>query len=195
MGIGAVMRAVFLDRDGVLNESVMRDGRPYPPGSVEEVRVVSGAAEALARLKSMGLLLIVVTNQPDVARGTQTAATVEAIHRRLAQELPIDEFMVCFHDDPDQCACRKPKPGMILEGAVRRGADLARSFLVGDRWRDIEAGQAAGCQTVWIDRGYRERAPARAPDAQVTSLREAVEWIVRRIEAEESHGPGGRAHR
>jgi D-glycero-D-manno-heptose 1,7-bisphosphate phosphatase len=124
------MRAVFLDRDGVLNEAVVRDGQPYPPQTAAEVRIVAGAAADLQRLKALGLPLIVVTNQPDVARGTQTAAAVEAIHQRLRGELPIDEFLVCFHDDKDGCACRKPKPGLILEGAARYGAEPARSFLI-----------------------------------------------------------------
>ena len=181
MGVGALKPAVFLDRDGVLNEAVVRDGKPYPPPSAGEVRIVSDASVALARLKSLELPLIVVTNQPDVARGTQTAEAVAAIHERLRRELPIDEFLTCFHDDRDRCECRKPKPGLILEGARRYGADLARSFLIGDRWRDIEAGKAAGCRTIWIDRGYRERKP-EAPDVRVQSLSGAAEWI-----AEEMH--------
>ena len=184
MGIGSLKRAVFLDRDGVLNQAVIRDGKPYPPQSEAQVEVVAGAAAALGRLKALGLPLIVVTNQPDVARGTQKAEAVEAIHRRLRRELPVDEFLSCYHDDADGCACRKPKPGLILEGAARYGADPARSFLIGDRWRDVEAGQAAGCRTIWIDRGYRERGPARPPDARVSSLEEAVEWIVGQIDSQ-----------
>jgi len=184
MGIGPLKRAVFLDRDGVLNEAIIKDGKPYPPQTAAEVRIVPGAAEALQRLKRRGLALIVVTNQPDVARGTQTAEAVRAIGERLRRELPLDEILVCAHDDGDGCDCRKPKPGLILEGAARFGVDLAHSFLIGDRWRDIEAGQAAGCRTVWIDRGYRERAPERAPDARVSSLGEAVDWIVTRIDLE-----------
>ncbi len=182
MGIGPLSRAaVFLDRDGVLNEAVVRDGKPYPPPSAAEVRTVPGAAAALARLKALGLPLIVVTNQPDVARGTQTAEAVEAIHDRLRRELPVDDFLCCFHDDGDSCTCRKPKPGLILEGAARHDADPAQSFLVGDRWRDIDAGKAAGCRTVWIDRGYRERGPSAPPDARVASLDEAVGWIVNQL--------------
>jgi D-glycero-D-manno-heptose 1,7-bisphosphate phosphatase len=187
MGIGPLKRAVFLDRDGVLNEAVIRDGKPYPPATAAEVRIAADAAAALESLKSAGLPLIVVTNQPDVARGTQTAAAVEEIHRHLGGVLPVDEFLSCFHDDGDGCGCRKPKPGLILEGAARRGVDPRRSFLVGDRWRDIEAGQAAGCRTVWIDRGYRERGPSMPPDATVQSLGEAAAWILREISLEE-HG-------
>jgi len=176
MGVGPLNAAVFLDRDGVLNEAIVRDGQPYPPPSVEQVRIIPGTAEALGRLKALGFVLIVVTNQPDVARGTQSAFAVEAIHDRLRSELPLDDFFACMHDDRDGCNCRKPKPGMILEGAARHGVDTARSFVVGDRWRDIAAGKAAGCRTVWIDRGYSERKP-EAPDARVESLDAAVEWI------------------
>jgi len=184
MGIGALTRAVFLDRDGVLNEAEVRDGKPYPPASEAEVRIVADAPVSLARLKSAGLPLIVVTNQPDVGRGTQTVEAVEAIHRRLLRELPIDDFLTCTHDDRDRCACRKPLPGLILEGAARHSADPARSFMIGDRWRDIDAGRAAGCRTVWIDRSYRERGPSEAPDARVESLSEAVTWILAQINSE-----------
>jgi D-glycero-D-manno-heptose 1,7-bisphosphate phosphatase len=185
MGIGPLRRAVFLDRDGVLNEAVVRDGKPYPPASAAEVTVVPDAAAALARLKALGLPLIVVTNQPDVARGTQTAEAIDAIHDRLRRELPVDDFVTCTHDDADNCACRKPKPGLILEGAARHGVDPGRSFMIGDRWRDIEAGKNAGCRTIWIDRGYRERSP-EAPDARVVSFSEAVKWIVEQIDLEKN---------
>jgi D-glycero-D-manno-heptose 1,7-bisphosphate phosphatase len=186
MGIRPLKRAVFLDRDGVLNEAVIRDGKPYPPDSAAEVEIVAGASAALHRLKALGLPLIVVTNQPDVGRGKQTLAAVEAIHARLRRELPVDDFLSCFHDDADRCSCRKPLPGLILEGAARHDADLARSFMVGDRWRDIDAGRAAGCRTIWIDPGYRERGPSEPPDAKVASLNEAVQWIVQRIQAEDN---------
>ncbi len=176
-------RAIFLDRDGVLNDAVMRDGKPYPPDTVEEVHVSEGAAEALAALKRLGLPLIVVTNQPDVARGKQSREVVDAIHARLAGELPIDAFLSCMHDG-DACGCRKPKPGLLIEGAARFDAELSRSFLIGDRWRDVEAGQAAGCRTVWIDRQYSERGPKTPPDARVRSLQEAVSWIIGQIDSE-----------
>jgi D-glycero-D-manno-heptose 1,7-bisphosphate phosphatase len=186
MGVGAIKRAVFLDRDGVLNEAVIRDGKPYPPATASEVRIVSGAPEAMATLKELGLSLIVVTNQPDVARGTQSGETVEAIHQRIGAALPVDDFLTCTHDDADGCACRKPKPGLILDGAARHGVDLRRSFMVGDRWRDIDAGHAAGCRTVWIDSGYRERGPSSAPDATVRSIAEAAHWIAERVRSEEN---------
>ena len=186
MGIGPLKRAVFLDRDGVLNEAPVRDGKPYAPASAAEVRIVADAAPALGRLKSLGLPLIVVTNQPDVARGTQTVEGVEAIDQRLQRDLPVDDFLVCYHQDGDRCACRKPKPGLILQGAARHRVDPAQSFMIGDRWRDIDAGRAAGCRTIWIDRGYRERGPSVPPDAHVESLGEAADWIIRQI-GQEGH--------
>ena len=177
MGIGAV-NAVFLDRDGVLNKAVVRDGKPYPPASLDELKIYPEAAAALARLKQAGYLLLVVTNQPDVARGRTPRRVVEAIDSAIGSALPIDDFLVCWHDDADACACRKPKPGLLLEAAGRYTIDLHRSFLIGDRWRDIDAGAAAGCLTVLIDRQYRERQPERAPDFCADSLTAAAEWIL-----------------
>jgi D-glycero-D-manno-heptose 1,7-bisphosphate phosphatase len=175
-------RAVFLDRDGVLNRAVVRDGKPYPPASAAEMEIVDGAAAALARLKRLQFLLLVVTNQPDVARGTQSMAAIDSIHATMRQSLPIDEFLVCPHDDRDGCPCRKPLPGLMIEAQQRYGIDLSRSFLVGDRWRDVDAGRAAGCRTVFLDFHYREKGPSSPPDARVASLPEAVDWIVRNSE-------------
>ena len=178
MGIDRnLLRAVFLDRDGVINRAIVRDGKPYPPASAALVEVLPGVAGALQRLKAAGYLLIVVTNQPDVARGVRSRAEVEAIHARLASMLPIDEFRACYHDDQDGCACRKPKPGMIIDAARAHRLDVGASVMVGDRWRDIEAGRLAGCATVFIDCGYAEPAPD-SPDVVVTSLEEAADWIL-----------------
>jgi len=171
-------RAVFLDRDGVLNAAVVRDGLPYPPGAAEEVEVLPGVEEACERLRTAGFELVVVTNQPDVARGTQTLEAVERINDVLRAALPLDEIVVCPHDDSDGCDCRKPKPGMLVASAERRGIDLAASFMVGDRWRDVEAGRRAGCRTLLVDRGYDER-PAQ-PDMTVPDLGEAATWILSR---------------
>jgi D-glycero-D-manno-heptose 1,7-bisphosphate phosphatase len=158
VGIGAV-KAVFLDRDGVLNQSIVRDGTPHPPAGLDQVALYPDAAGALRRLKQAGYLLIVVTNQPDIARGTETRAAVDGVNAAIGAALPVDEFLVCAHDDSDNCPCRKPKPGMVLDAAARHAVDLRQSFLIGDRWRDIDCGAAAGVRTVLIDRGYRERAP------------------------------------
>ena len=171
-------RAVFLDRDGVLNEAVIRDGKPFPPAALDQLRIYPEAAKALGRLKSAGYLLIVVTNQPDVSRGTQVREVVEAMDAAVGAALPIDDFRVCYHDDGDQCRCRKPKPGLVLDAAAAHEIDLAQSFLIGDRWRDIDCGFAAGVRTVWIDRGYRERGPEHPADFRCRSLGEAVEWVL-----------------
>ncbi len=171
-------RAVFLDRDGVLNEPVVRDGKPYPPARAEDLRISPGAPAALAALRAAGFVLICVTNQPDVGRGTTPLVTVDEIHMRLRGELPLDDVIVCTHDDRDGCECRKPKPGMVHDGAARFGIDLKRSYLIGDRWRDIDAGAAANCRTVLIDRDYDERESTVPPNARVATILEAAAWII-----------------
>ena len=176
-------RAVFLDRDGVINRAVIRDGTPYPPASIEDLEVLPGVPEALMRLHTAGFRLVVVTNQPDVARGTQRRTVVDAMHDRLASTLPIDEFRVCDHDDRDACACRKPKAGLLKAAARDAGLSLRASFMVGDRWRDVEAGRRAGCTTIFIDWGYEERRPEQ-PDVIVQSLPDAVDWILSRSQSE-----------
>jgi transaldolase len=146
---------------------------------VEELEISPGAPAALAALKQAGFRLYVVTNQPDVARGTETRAAVERIHAALGEALPLDGFYVCYHDDRDRCECRKPKPGLLLAAAAEHGIALGASYMIGDRWRDVEAGQRAGCRTAWLDLGYAERGPAAPPDATVASLAEAAAWILR----------------
>jgi D-sedoheptulose 7-phosphate isomerase len=171
--------AVFLDRDGVLNRALVRDGKPSPPSGLGELELLPDVASSLGDLKAKGFALYVITNQPDVARGTQTRDSVEAIHEGLASSLPIDDVFVCYHDDADNCACRKPKPGLLFEAQRKYNVNLSRSFVVGDRWRDIDAGHSAGCKTILIDYDYRERKPAQPPEATVRSLREAADWIMR----------------
>jgi D-sedoheptulose 7-phosphate isomerase len=170
--------AVFLDRDGVINRPVVRGGKPAPPTNVAELELLPEVACSLRDLKARGFALFIITNQPDVARGTLTREAVESIHEVLASSLPIDAIFVCYHDDADHCACRKPQPGFLLEAQRRYNVDLSRSFMVGDRWRDIDAGHNAGCTTVLIDYGYSERKPERPPEATVRSLREAADWII-----------------
>ena len=180
MGVGSLKhRAVFLDRDGVINRAVVRDGIPHPPSSPNELEILPGVAEAVARLKAAGFRLVVVTNQPDVARGAISRETVESVHALLSERLPIDEFRVCLHDDEDHCTCRKPEPGMLLDAASEANLELSSCYMVGDRWRDIAAGKAAGCTTVFIDYGYMEKQQT-VPDATAGSLLEAAEWILAR---------------
>jgi D-glycero-D-manno-heptose 1,7-bisphosphate phosphatase len=169
-------RAVFLDRDGVINRAHVRDGVSCPPPSLDALEILPGVPDALARLRRAGFRLIVVTNQPDVARGAQTRETVEAMHAQLLAALPLDEIRVCYHDDADGCACRKPKIGLLIEGGP---VELRASFMVGDRWRDIEAGRTAGCVTVLVESGAHE-AIRHEPDVRVGSLAEAADWILSR---------------
>ncbi|MGA9390748.1 MAG: HAD-IIIA family hydrolase [Candidatus Sulfotelmatobacter sp.] len=180
-------RAVFLDRDGVINRAFVRDGKPFPPPSPQELEVLPGVPEALRELKSYGYELLVVTNQPDVGRGKQSREALEAMHKALAAALPVDDILVCCHTDEDKCDCRKPLPGMLLEAGRKHNVDMASSFMIGDRWRDIEAGYNAGCKTILIDYGYSERAPDRVPDLRVGSLREAADWIIRTTPRKGAH--------
>jgi D-glycero-D-manno-heptose 1,7-bisphosphate phosphatase len=169
--------AVFLDRDGVLNEPIIQNGKPYPPRDLNELVIARGAGAALEELRRQGFLLIVVTNQPDVARGKVNRADVDKINARLSAILPLDAIEVCEHDDKEQCDCRKPNPGMILRAGEKFGVDLARSFMVGDRWRDIEAGRRAGCRTILIGDGYGETFPF-PPTVTLASLPGVVSWII-----------------
>lgn len=170
-------RAVFLDRDGVINRAFVRDGKAYPPSNLDEVEILPNVALALSRLKLAGFLLIVVTNQPDVATGKTAKYVVDQINNHLAKMLPIDEFWVCYHIDSDACDCRKPMPGLLIAAAKKHQIDLKASFMVGDRWRDVEAGGAAGCKTFFLNYGYREKQPDY-PDFIVSSLAGATEIIL-----------------
>jgi D-glycero-D-manno-heptose 1,7-bisphosphate phosphatase len=169
--------ATFLDRDGVINRAIVRDGRPHPPASVAELEILPGVAQALESLKDAGFLLIVVSNQPDVARGTTPRTTVDEINTTLMRSLPLDAIRCCLHDTRDHCECRKPRPGLLLRAAADFDIDLRSSWMVGDRWRDVEAGRAAGCRTIFIDYTYGEEQP-RQPDHRVSSLLEAVPIIL-----------------
>ena len=169
--------AVFFDRDGVLNHAMVRGGKPYPPQNLSEFKIVDCAKEDLLRLKALGFVLVVVTNQPDIARGTQSRTSVDEMNERLRSELPVDDVLVCPHDSNDRCTCRKPAPGLLHRAAGRFGIDLQKSFLIGDRWRDIDAGHAAGCTTVLIDYGYKEQPPSSEPALRAHSLTEAVSYI------------------
>jgi len=172
-------KAVFLDRDGVINRASIRDGKPFSPGTMEELEILPGVPEALRQLKSHGYKLLVVTNQPDVGRGKQSRQSLDAIHADLLARFPLDDILVCCHTDADNCSCRKPLPGMLIEAAKKHNVDLASSFMVGDRWRDIDAGYNAGCRTILIDYGYSERSSEHSPDLRVGSLAEAADWIIR----------------
>lgn len=169
-------RGIFLDRDGVVIRSVIREGKPHPPSDWSQFEVIAGAPEAVRRLKDQGFIVVVATNQPDVRRGGTSRAFVDAVNAKLVEVLGVDAISVCEHDDIDGCDCRKPKPGMLIDAAERFGVDLKKSFMVGDRWRDIEAGRAAGCRTILIGSGYGEVFPS-APDFRADSLPAAADLI------------------
>lgn len=179
MGIHQTVKkkAVFLDRDGVINRAIVLDGKPYPPTNMEELEILPGVLESLKILKSAGFLLIVVSNQPDVAKGKITQLFVESVNARLKEFLPIDQFRICYHADEDGCSCRKPLPGLIMSAARELDIDLSRSVMIGDRWRDVEAGFSAGCKTFFINYGYLEKKPDQAC-IQVQSLAEACPLIL-----------------
>jgi D-glycero-D-manno-heptose 1,7-bisphosphate phosphatase len=170
--------AVFLDRDGVLNESFVVDGVPRPPYDVADFKLLPGVEEACRAFSDAGLLLVLVTNQPDISRGALQPDQLDAMHRLLAEALPLDDIVVCVHDDDAGCPCRKPRPGMILDAAGRLEIDLDRSVCVGDRWRDVEAARRAGVRSVHLDWGREEPLPHQ-PDATFGSLLEARDWVLR----------------
>jgi D-glycero-D-manno-heptose 1,7-bisphosphate phosphatase len=170
-----ILRAAFLDRDGVLVESIMRDGKPTAPRTLEEFRLVDGAGAQVARLKSAGLRCIVVTNQPEVARGLIDPAVLTQMNARLPG---VDDVWVCAHDSDTGCACHKPKPGLLIESAKKWSVDVRRSFMVGDRWRDVDAGRAAGAFSILIRHSY---SGTPAADAEVDSLAAAVDLILEKL--------------
>lgn len=172
-------RAVFLDRDGVINRPIVRDGKPYPPRTVDEFEILPGVKESCQLLNELGFLLVVATNQPDVGRGTLSLHVVEAVHVLLSQQLPIDRIMTCYHagmGHGNPCGCRKPRPGMLRQAAEELSIDLEESFMIGDRWRDIDCGFNAGCKTIFIDWGYQETL-TRQPDYRAGNLLEAAKLI------------------
>jgi D-glycero-D-manno-heptose 1,7-bisphosphate phosphatase len=170
--------AVFLDRDGVLNRAIVREGKPFSPMCVEEFELIADVESACADLVAEGRVLVVVTNQPEIARGRLDLTVVEQMHDELRRRLPVLDVLVCGHDNADYCACRKPKPGMILEAAARHALDLTRSVMVGDRASDIAAGNAAGCATVRIGHGYSGEALGPEANASADSLHAAVQVIL-----------------
>ncbi len=173
----ALRSAVFLDRDGVVCRSIVRDGKPYAARTLDEFRLVPRARESVRLLRGAGFLVVIVTNQPDIGAGLVARSTVESMHARLSSRLDVDAVMTCPHMRSDGCDCRKPKTGMLVEAASRLAIDLNASFLVGDRASDIEAGNTAGCHTVFIDRRYSEPRPDY-PDQMATSLASATRLIL-----------------
>lgn len=172
-------KAIFLDRDGVINKAFVINGKPYPPYKLTDVKILNGVKKAMSLLKSSQWMIIVITNQPDVSRGITSQLKVEKINDFLKLKLPIDEIYTCYHDNNDYCECRKPKPGSIKLAAKNNTIDLKESYMIGDRWSDIEAGKIAGCKTIFIDNNYIEKKPFNYT-FRVKSLKEATDIILGR---------------
>lgn len=174
--MGIMKKAIFLDSDGVLNKAIINeDGKPVAPATLAELEIPAEVKPSLDKLKIAGYLLICVTNKPDIERGLMTQDQVDAIYHKIRNELPLDDVCICYHENS---ACYKPKPGLLLDAAKKYNIDLAQSYMIGDRWRDIGAGQNAGCKTVWIDRAYAEKNPSPPADYTAHSLTEATQWIL-----------------
>jgi D-glycero-D-manno-heptose 1,7-bisphosphate phosphatase len=171
-------KAIFLDRDGVINAVKLTDGKPHPPKDINELILLPNVGKALEILKRAGYLLIVISNQPDVARGKIKVETVDDINQFLKELLLIDDIFTCYHDDDENCNCRKPKPGNILKAAKQYNINTKNSFMIGDRWRDIEAGKNSGCKTCFIEYNYQEKSPKNY-DYKVKSLYDAAKIILK----------------
>jgi D-glycero-D-manno-heptose 1,7-bisphosphate phosphatase len=180
-------KAVFFDRDGVLNQAVVVDGLPRPPKDSQAMIIPIGAKGLLLSLKELGFTLICVTNQPDIARGTRSIENVKAMNDRVRFELALDDVFVCPHDNEDNCGCRKPKPGLVLTASAKWSIDLPSSWMVGDRAGDVEAGRSAGCRTIFIDYDYYEPKPVPPADFVCRNLPEAVNIIIEVNCHHESH--------
>jgi D-glycero-D-manno-heptose 1,7-bisphosphate phosphatase len=176
MGVNPLNRAVFLDRDGVINQAPVRNGLPFSPASIAEFKWVEGIYVLSQQIISNGFDIFCVTNQPDVGRGLQELEVVEALHQMVLDELPVKKIYACYHSGASPCGCRKPEPGLVLKAAEDFDLDLAQSWLVGDRWKDIDAGNAAGCQTVFVDYGYEEKLRS-VPTYIVGTIHEVADLI------------------
>jgi len=171
-------KAVFLDRDGVINKSLVKNGKPFPPQSPSELKIIPGVLDALIELKQKDFLLIVVTNQPDVGRGKQKKKIVEEFHTELKSKLPLDQIYTCYHGQDGECECRKPKPGLLFQAAKDYDIDYKKSFMIGDRWKDIDAGNSVKCKTIFIDYNYDEQVKISA-NYETSSLYDAAKWILK----------------
>jgi|TARA_B100000959_G_scaffold140580_1_gene147669 D-glycero-D-manno-heptose 1,7-bisphosphate phosphatase len=179
-------KAVFLDRDGVINKAFVKNGLPFSPPSFSELKILPGVKESVKLLSKMNFVSLIVTNQPDVSRGKIEKNTVIKMNDYLKDEIKLDDIFVCYHDDHDHCKCRKPKPGLLFDASKKWSIDFKNSYLVGDRWRDIEAGNSAGCKTIFIDYNYNEKKP-RNPDFITDSLLNAVHLIEKTQDGKNKH--------
>lgn len=168
-------KAVFFDRDGIINKAIVKNGKPYSPKNLDEFEFTNGILDCFFLFPKYHLFII--TNQPDVARKKQSKKNIEEINNYICEKLPITRVYCCYHDDKDDCDCRKPKPGMILQAAELFKIDLKKSWVIGDRDKDIEAGISAGCKTIFVDYNYDNDCLKCEPDYIVKSVRQALKLI------------------
>ena len=172
-------KAVFLDRDGVINKAIIKNGKPLSPNSLNELEILPGVRQSITKLKKLNFVCLVVTNQPNVARKKIDKNSVIQMNNFLKNEIALDDIFVCYHDDSDNCNCRKPKPGLLLQAGKKWDVDLKKSFMIGDRWRDIQAGEKVGCKTIFLDYKYNEKKPKK-PDFVSDSLLNAA-YIIEKL--------------
>jgi D-glycero-D-manno-heptose 1,7-bisphosphate phosphatase len=173
-----MVEAVFLDRDGVLNRGFVKDGKSYAPRSIKEFRLLPYAAVSVKKLREAGYLVIVVTNQPDINNGLITRETVDEMHLKLKNKTLVNDIFLCPHSRKENCNCRKPKSGMLIEASQKYNINLKKSFMIGDRASDIAAGIEAGCRTIFINRRYNETAPLNQ-EITFFSIKSATNYIIK----------------
>ena len=169
-------KAIFLDRDGVINKSIIANGKPYAPLLFEDFVFYEDTKKAIVVIQSLDYKTIIVTNQPEINKGNLNHEELKRMNDRIYNELKIDDIFVCEHTSEEDCDCRKPKPGMILNASKKHNIDLSQSFLIGDRYKDIESAHAAGCNSIFIDRKYSEKFPNKQIKS-VSSFYEAAIFI------------------
>ena len=173
-------RAVFLDRDGVLVKPDFREGRSFAARTLTEFSIYPYAKDCVHRLQTLGFLVVVVTNQPDVTAGLLSIETVIEMHRLLLNETGVDDIEVCYDSREKPTRRRKPQPGMLEDSAAKLNIDPLQSYMVGDREIDIEAGNQIGCTTIFVDLGYTAHDAPHGQAVSVLSLVDAVAWICSR---------------
>ena len=171
-------KAIFLDRDGVLSKTSLVNGKSFAPRNLRDFKLYSDSTQSVKKLKSIGFMVFVVTNQPDVGKKLISRSTLEQMHNKLKKKTHVDGIYVCVHRQDENCYCRKPNPGMILDAAKKHHIDWKKSFVVGDRASDIEAGQKANCRTIFLKKKYYENAPTKQ-EATFLNLREATNYILK----------------
>jgi D-glycero-D-manno-heptose 1,7-bisphosphate phosphatase len=150
---------VFIERDGVLNNVRVERRHQVSPATLGDFRICKNAQPLLQRLKAAGFVLIATTNQPGLSRGCQSRRELDRMHELLRRELPLDDVLVCPHDETDLCPCRKPNPGLLVEAGFAWHLDLERSFVISDKWQDAAAARAVGCTSLlirssWLGSGH-----------------------------------------